>query len=290
MADKKSIFDFDDKFGYTSPFGNDWIEDDFKEINKQPPNANNKEVIDKRAMPGQTINIPKNAITKYSNDGKTLLSFSYSFKNSENIKIDRNFVAELVIKNGRLLRMGYISKSILDEETIYTPTIFFENEADAYTFMWENTENKYGRVNTEQIAYITEKGVWVSTNVFNTIGDSYNTIPKIIKGNKIYVYGQRVLAQIHTHPSFGNPEFWTYDALTTKHLLGAVGLSMAGKGAKENGIEKGLVEGAYWPPKSKRFIWYTKNSLPVGTNRESLMNGTVKLIPNLLNHANKINP
>lgn len=35
MADKKSIFDFDDKFGYTSPFGNNWIEEEKEEREKR---------------------------------------------------------------------------------------------------------------------------------------------------------------------------------------------------------------------------------------------------------------
>ena len=127
---------------------------------------------------------------------------------------------------------GYwIDKNYTEDGTVYVTSKFvqtsggrlFENEGDAYRFMWNSSFDADGNVSNEVAAFLTTEGVLVlPTEGRRTNGEyarnsprtSYNDfLPLGRKGGNLYVTfdGNRiqVLGQVHTHPNtqpFGNYE------------------------------------------------------------------------------------
>jgi len=163
-----------------------------------------RDMKDVSAANGQIITIPSQAKTEYA--GPFLLKFNYSFESYGSYvgmkTYHRTFKGEIVRdKSGTY--MEYTHKD--DLRTIkYATSRFFENEASAYEYMWKYTGMTYETINTEMIAYITESGVYVSANAFNSAGSAFNTYNLTKKNGSYYIYGKKVLAEIHTHPNI-NP-------------------------------------------------------------------------------------
>ena len=152
---------------------------------------------------------------------------------------------------------------------------FFENETDAYNYMWKNTMDKNGNVNSEQNALITENGVWVFPNAYNLRDESNNYLAVTVKSNALYVNGQRVLAWMHTHPELeatGAGGFSTgYDDRggLNKYDLFLVIIEF------DNNL--GIAMGDF-----NQKTWTGQLPTPENFTRDNLLNGSLKLIASLI--------
>lgn len=225
---------------------------------------------DRKAMDGQTITLPEGVEVDYSADGKKLLSFKYSYTDGDGFESERHFIGHY---DEGMKMMLYTHRPWPNDKeyTHYTSNHFFENETDAYKYMWENTFNHNGTINTEQVAYITEKGVYVSSNVFAGQGESPNMIKTETKDDIMYINGVRVLAQIHTHPplkSVGQGGLSGGDRSNAKSLHGTYQIAME----FNDNVDVGYID------ESGNFK-YVVTDKPGNLTRDNLINGTFKMIP-----------
>lgn len=232
-------------------------------------------MIKVNATDNQLIELPSNVNIKYSEGGKTIEGFSYSFIDLEGVTRNREFIGKMDIKTNKMLYSSYNSSGI--KEMDYYSSWYFKNETDAYNFMWKTTQSKTGWVNTEMSGFITENGVWVSSNAFNYNGESFNVIQPDIKKGHLYIKKQLVLAQIHTHPKLrfvGQGGFSTADMHNATKILNAYQIIMEFNNRVSIGSS----------PKKGSFFNY---EIPSELNKRSLMSGAFELIPFLKKYPTK---
>lgn len=241
------------------------------------------EIVDKRASEGQTITLPEGVETKYSPDGKTLNSFKYCFP-------EQGLFAHMEYREFKghydesMKMMLYTSTEQCSGNDYYhyTSNHVFDKESEGYTYMWQNTYNHNGTVNSEQIAYITEDGkVHVSTNAFNQDDMSFNMIKTTTKDDVLYANGSRVLATIHTHPNLQN----SGDGLFSGGDKDCAALEPSAFMIQMNYFN--VVQIGFHNTKTNQFELL---DVPTNMTRENIMNGTVNLSEYLKGQAYRLKP
>ena len=232
-----------------------------------------------KTIGNQTINVPENAKLKYNRFG-TLRGISYT--NPYNVDEEEVYKGHYSLRAKGMIYIQVLEGAAYETQDKYSrPKVltnggFFANETDAYEYMWKNTMYKSGNVNSEQVAYITERGVWVCPNVYASNGSSPNLIKTTTTDKKTYINGVRVLAQLHTHPQLENTGFGGFSS------NGDYGNSESIPYMYSMVMEfTNIVRIMYYNRGTDGYVEYDISVLPKNMTTAALCSGAFKLIPYL---------